>query len=419
MKNLTLKKLAIPMIKSIDSFNYLLKSHHKRVAIISYHLGLALQLNEDELLKLVIAASLHDIGALSVSERDLLIQEDVENPNPHCIMGYKMLSGFEVFKDIAQIIKHHHIALDDCKDIKKGEVPFQSFIIHLADRVDILLLKDMAGLEKREYVVSHMEKKVGTIFHPDVYNVFLQVSKSEAFWNDIETMNIDQLFRKMDFVIDYAMDYDDILEFALVISKIVDFRSRFTASHSYTVAQLASLLGKLLGHDTIYCKKLKIAGYLHDIGKIGIDPAIIEKDGPLNAQEFKEIQLHPYYSQQILHELQKTPWFLDIVSWAAKHHEKNDGKGYPYHLHEDTLDEGTKILAFADVITALMENRPYREGMDIKKAFNIIKNDLAPKISSSMFEKIELYEKEIDSLVQECNTYSSLEYKNAINEANS
>ena len=419
MKNLTLKELAIPMIKAIDSFNYLLKSHHRRVAVISYYIAIELELNEEELLKLVIAVGLHDIGALSVSERDLLIQEDVDNPKPHCIIGYKMLAGFEVFKDIAQIIKHHHIYLKDMQNMPKDEVPFQSFIIHLADRVDILLLKDTNVDTQKEYVLSHIEKKVGTIFHPEVFEAFLKVAKLDNFWSDIENMSIDVLFRKMDFVIDYEMDYDDILEFALMISRIVDFRSRFTASHSYAVAQLAFLIGTLLGHDTIYCKKLKIAGYLHDIGKIGIDPAIIEKNGKLTSKEFKTIQLHPYYREQILHELQKTPWFLDIVSWAAKHHEKNDGKGYPYHLEKDTLDEGTKILAFADVITALTENRPYIEGMDIQKAFEIIKNDLAPKISSSMFEKIEIFKKEINELVQECNTYSSLEYKNAINEANS
>jgi len=96
MEKLTLRELAIPMIKAIDSFNYLLKSHHRRTAIISYAIGKQMGLNESQLFELVISAALHDIGALSVQERDMLLQEDVLNPLPHCIMGHRMLSSFRL-----------------------------------------------------------------------------------------------------------------------------------------------------------------------------------------------------------------------------------------------------------------------------------------------------------------------------------
>lgn len=103
------------MIKAIDTFNYLLKSHHRRTAVISYHIGKELRLNNDQLMELVMAASLHDIGALSVQERDMLVKEDVLNPTPHCLMGHRMLSSFIVFKEIAQAIKHHHIKYEDLR----------------------------------------------------------------------------------------------------------------------------------------------------------------------------------------------------------------------------------------------------------------------------------------------------------------
>lgn len=77
MEELTLKELALPLIKAIDSFNYLLKSHHRRVAVIAYNIAKELNLSEKDLSELVIAASMHDIGALSIQERDMLIQEDV------------------------------------------------------------------------------------------------------------------------------------------------------------------------------------------------------------------------------------------------------------------------------------------------------------------------------------------------------
>lgn len=141
MEKISLKKIALPLIKSIDSFNFLLKSHHRRVAIASYYLGKKLNLDKKQMIDLILAASLHDIGALSIQERDMLIQADVENPEPHCIMGYKMLSNSSIFSDIAQIIRYHHVKYNELENITDF-VPFQSHIIHLADRVDILISHD-------------------------------------------------------------------------------------------------------------------------------------------------------------------------------------------------------------------------------------------------------------------------------------
>lgn len=412
MEKLTLRELAIPMIKAIDSFNYLLKSHHRRVAIAAFHIGRKLNLSNDQLLDLIIAASLHDIGALSVQERDMLIQEDVTNPEPHCIMGYRMLSTFEVFDPISKIIKYHHIKYEDyLKMDNKEDVPFNCFIVHLADRVDVMISPDQFILTQKAKILSHIGDRTGTIFHPDVYDAFVEVSKNDIFWIDINNMSIEQLFKELDFTFDIELNFDMILSFALTMSKIVDYRSRFTAAHSYTVAQLAALIGSYFNWDEIDCKKLKIAGYFHDIGKIGIDPAIIEKNGKLSDEEFQLIKLHPYFTDQILNELQDSEWFKDIVDWASNHHENVKGTGYPHGYQDTEVHMGTKILAFSDVITALLEDRPYREGLPIEKAFNIIKGEIAPKISLEMFSEIEKHQDEINDVVALCKTYSSEEYQ--------
>ncbi len=141
MKEMTLKELALPLIKAIDSFNYLLRSHHRRTAYICYCLGKQLNLSHEQMIDLVIAASLHDIGALSVQERDTLVQEDVDNPEPHCRMGNRMMATFKVFNNIARIIKHHHIRYDEA-DKYDEEILFQSYIVYLADRVDIYIAPD-------------------------------------------------------------------------------------------------------------------------------------------------------------------------------------------------------------------------------------------------------------------------------------
>ena len=245
MENITLKELAVPLIKSIDSFNYLLKSHHRRTAIISYYLGNEMGLNQKEMINLVISASMHDIGALSVQERDMLIQEDVENPKPHCDMGFKMLSDFDIFKDIAHIIKHHHIKYSELAETEDS-VCIQSHIIHLADRIDILLAPDEFILNQKEKVSQKILEKEEMIFHPIVCRAFERISKNNLFWIEIENMTLEELFSKVDFNVYNSLNREQIIDFALVISRIIDFRSRFTACHSYTVGQIAYKIGKLL-----------------------------------------------------------------------------------------------------------------------------------------------------------------------------
>jgi HD-GYP domain-containing protein (c-di-GMP phosphodiesterase class II) len=409
---LSLKELAIPVIKSIDSFNFLLKSHHRRTAVIAYHLGKEMKLNNDELFTLIVAAALHDVGALSIQERDSLIVADVDNPMPHCTMGYRMLSTFEAFTEIAKIILHHHVKYEDGH--RQGDVLLQSYILHLADRVDILISKDEFILSQKKKVTEEIRIRTGSVFHPEVSDAFEKVAKADIFWIEINSVDIDQLFKRIKFSMDFELTIDNIVEFSLMLSRIIDFRSKFTASHSYTVGQLGFMLGERLGWAEIECKKIMVAGYLHDIGKLGIDPELIEKNGPLTEDEYNQMKLHAYYTGQILNELSVSEWFADIVAWAERHHEKEDGSGYPYALDDKSLDEKGKIVTFCDIISALIEERPYRKGMPIDACFELIDEKMARSISSSMFTEIKKYKSDINSLVQACQRHTSCEYDLAI-----
>jgi HD-GYP domain-containing protein (c-di-GMP phosphodiesterase class II) len=401
VEKITLKEFALPLIKSIDSFNYLLKSHHRRVAVISYFIGKKMGLSEKLLTDLVIAAAMHDIGALSVQERDMLIQEDVERPEPHCLMGHKMLANFSVFEDISRIIKHHHIKYEELGRIKDA-VKLESHIIHLADRVDISITPDIFILNQKQQVRDRIISKRGSTFHPEVCDAFTEVAKADIFWMEINNMTLEQVFNKLNTDLYYDLTRKQMIEFSLVVSRIIDFRSKFTASHSFTVGQLAYNIGKILCYDEDKCTKLLIAGYFHDIGKVGIDTAYIEKPGPLTEEEFNLVKLHTYYTGQILNELSKSDWFIEIIFWATHHHEKKDGTGYPYAKTDAELCEESRIIAFSDIISALMENRPYRAGMSAKEAFGIIEKSIAPKIDSELFSTIKKEIENLNVIVQDC-----------------
>lgn len=402
MNKLSLKELSIPLINSIDSFNYLLKSHHRRTAVISYFLGRQLKLSDDEMINLVIAAAMHDIGALSIQERDMLIKEDVDFPEPHCIMGYKMLSTFDVFSVIAQIIRHHHIKFEDIKKHKQGEILYQSQIIHLADRVDVLTLTDKFILNQKKAITDTIIEHSGTTFNPEIVEAFKKVSKGDIFWININNMTIEQLFNKINFTLDYNLSIDDVVEFSKTISKIIDYRSKYTASHSATVAHLASSIGEMMGLSEDICKQLEVAGYLHDIGKIGIDPGIIEKKGKLSDEEYSQIKLHAYYTDQILQDLSGNDWFKNIIYWSKNHHENKLGTGYPFSIEGKEVDDGIMILSYADIMSALMENRPYRKPLSIDETFEILEKEVAPKLSQQIYEVLKLNKDKLHQIVLDC-----------------
>ncbi len=196
--NTTLKSLITSFTKSIDLYNYLLKNHHRRTAIASYTIGRAMNLSEQELSDLVMAAALHDVGALTVSERDDLVRMDVENPFPHARLGCYILESFEPFQKISRIIFYHHWPFDKDNNWnpEKGKVPMASYILHLADRIEILINHDHHILTQRDEIKSIINSYSGTLFHPAVVDAFNQISELDVFWLDIENMSMSVLLEQ-------------------------------------------------------------------------------------------------------------------------------------------------------------------------------------------------------------------------------
>lgn len=114
---------------------------------------------------------------------------------------------------------------------------------------------------------------------------------------------------------------------------------------------------------------MMIAGYLHDIGKLAVPAGIIEKPAELSWEEWNIIKSHPYHTARLLGGVEN---FDRITSWAASHHEKLNGNGYPFHYNEESLGTGERIMAVSDVFTALMEDRPYRRGLEAGEALEIL-----------------------------------------------
>lgn len=391
----TAKDLIYSFIQSIDLFNFLLKNHHRRVAIISWHIGCKLNLTNDQLNRVVLAASLHDIGALKISERDKLIQMDIENPHPHARLGAYMLESFDLFKPLAKIIFYHHWSFSN--DLKfneeMGPVPIEAYVIHLADRVDIAIEQSRPVLLQTMQVRTEITKRSEDLFHPEVYRAFLEASIPDRFWLDIDNTSMREVLEKLDCkMLSFEMSTEDLSQLAFTFSKIIDCRSEFTSAHSYGVSKVAYKIAKLAGKDDITCDKIQIAGLLHDIGKIGISTEILEKKGPLTEEERKHIQEHAYYTNKILFMPKE---LNEIAEWASHHHEDHQGRGYPDNYTDGYITIEMDILAYADVFTALAESRPYRDGLPLDKILNILKNEFVEKHGWPIYKLILEHQDEI------------------------
>jgi PAS domain S-box-containing protein len=150
-----------------------------------------------------------------------------------------------------------------------------------------------------------------------------------------------------------------------VAATLSEMRDPYTAGHERRVAEIAVAIGAALGLDARRQEGLRVAGYLHDVGKISIPAEILAKPGKLTKIEYQLIQAHPQAGHDVLKDV-NFPW--PVAQVALQHHERIDGTGYPQGLKGDQILIEARIMAVADVVEAMATHRPYRPGLGIDRA---------------------------------------------------
>lgn len=370
-----LSELILSFSKALDFVNPIMMSHHIRVAIIASEIARQYGVSHNEIANIFLASTLHDIGAFSLKDRLTTLDFEIKNPQSHAEKGYLILknTNFDLLPDIAKIIRCHHIPWADGKGAYFGgeNVHIGSHIIHLADRIEVLIDKQKYILNQSKEIADMIKHKTGSMFMPDIVKVFEELSQKEYFWFDAASPEIDQIIYDRNMLPDVELNIEGLLKIARLFSHIIDYRSRFTAVHSAGVSEVAALLAEMAGFSDLECKMMRIAGYLHDIGKLAIPAEILEKPAGLSEEEFNIMKSHVYHSYRILEAVSG----LDIINtWASFHHERMDGDGYPFHIKGNELPIGSRIMAVADVFTAITEDRPYRKGMTGEEALKVIED---------------------------------------------
>lgn len=354
---------------AIDLANTTLASHQMRTAYIVWRMAKAASFPKDRIDNLFIASLFHDIGAMSVEEKLKLHKCDDISIENHCVLGKALFETTPFFSPAKNIVRSHHTPwkLWD-SDIGTAEA-IDSQLLYLADRLD-------RNINRKQYVLYQVDDlnemiaaSSGDFIHEDVVDLFRQISHREEFWLDLSSPRLYSILLNSGPFRGIEINYDNIYSIASLFRNTIDFKSRFTATHSTGVAECAVVLSRIFGLTENEIKQIEIAGYLHDIGKLVVPNSILEKPGKLTKEEFAVIRQHTYFTYSVL----TTIGGLDhIAEWAAFHHEKLDGSGYPFHVSSEQIATGSRIMAVADIFTAIAEDRPYRKGMERGKIESIL-----------------------------------------------
>jgi HD-GYP domain-containing protein (c-di-GMP phosphodiesterase class II) len=219
-----------------------------------------------------------------------------------------------------------------------------------------------------------VKSKRGYWFHPELVDIFLKLSESEAFWLSlVKVQNAGHAYSCIAHNSIQEIEFEDLKSIVLIFSHIIDAKSTYTVNHSDGVADLSRFLGELFKLSAHTCDMLELAGLLHDLGMLRVPDKILDKPGELTESENFIVRRHSYDTYEILKNIKG---FEDISKWAAQHHERIDGSGFPYRSHAKDLPIEARIIAVADVFQALAQKRPYRDKFPPNDIMRILKNQM-------------------------------------------
>ncbi|MEG6521428.1 HD-GYP domain-containing protein [Desulfotomaculum sp. 1211_IL3151] len=367
-------KLLTSLSLSMDFCAHGLMRHHQRVALMSLQIGKLYGLDSQRLGNLFTAAILHDAGSSTWVEKDLLFEFLIGEASEHCKNGYKLFKDHPLFSPIAEIILYHHDRWDGVNNASKrmgNQIPIESRIIHLADRVDVLLNESIYILEQKKSICRRINGESWGLFDPHLVEAFNDISNRECFWLDLHSPFLTDILSHHCPINAKELGYKEVLSVADTMSKVIDFKSPFTRRHSTGVANVASFLAAKADCSEHDKRIIRVAGLLHDLGKLGVPEKILDKPGKLTDEEYNIMKKHTYYTYHILNMIEG---FEEINHYASCHHETLNGMGYPFKLDAVDLKNGARIIAVADIFTALTETRPYRDAMEKEKVIKILTN---------------------------------------------
>lgn len=242
----------------------------------------------------------------------------------------------------------------------------------------VMQLKDSMGRGNKEMSVLIRKEKT---FYEQLWFMILAVLAAIALIVLASRLYTRKKMRALEKKNHETMTF--VREITQAFAKVIDMKDKYTNGHSTRVAKYTSILAKELGYDDDTVEKYYQIALLHDIGKIGIPPEVLNKPGKLTNEEFEIIKSHTSQGYEALSEISIMP---ELAVGAEAHHERPDGRGYPNHLKQDEIPRVAQIIAVADCFDAMYSNRPYRKRMNFEKVVSIIREVSGTQLTSDVVD---------------------------------
>ncbi len=262
-----MRSLIVALAKALNLINREMQHHHEQTAYLAFRIAFAMGLRGETLNLVLYAALLHDIGFEALDDTSTL-QEIEKGRKRVARAGASMIREVEELRPIADIIEIVQNSYAVNRELLKGDVRLDiSQAVHLSDYVTTIFREDRPILDQVKGILAAVEALRGSEFSPEAVDALLEIGRTESLWLDV-ALNPEVLVLYVGKL--RRVRLEEVVVFTRFMSRIIDFRSPFTAMHSAGVAATARELARLAGMTAEEVKMMEIAGNLHDIGKLRV-----------------------------------------------------------------------------------------------------------------------------------------------------
>lgn len=338
-----------------------LVEHGERVACIACKLMAQFEHREQlELKNVVLLALFHDIGAYKTEEIDRLLEFETVDAERHSIYGYLFLKNFTNLSALAQAVLYHHTPNSRLEGVSPV-IRYYAQLIRLADRVDIALENKTAP----EELIPRLRR---LDFEPSCLKALEKAVSQGKVTASVAGEERERWEQEV--LSSIPVSQQEALTYLKMMVHTIDFKSEATALHSTNTVIISCFLGEKLGLTQPQMESLSCAALIHDLGKAQVPNSILECAGRLSEGQMAVMRRHVEYTYEIIKDILPQ----DIVDIATRHHEKLDGSGYPNGLKAAQLTQSDRILAVADIVSALSSRRSYKDGYSWLRTLHILED---------------------------------------------
>lgn len=318
---------------------------------------------KQELVQYAMVGVLHDLGIFKAGSSNNIYYYETNDVWNHSIYGYLFLRYLSPIGNKAEIVLYHHLPYEKHSLIQSPYLKIASYLT-LADKMDLYMHGQSEQMGK-DYFVEQADKE----FSKKALDLFFAAEKHHHITDKLRSGEYKE---ELNHLISSGVFSDELKRgYLQMLIYTIDFRSEYTVVHTLATTRFAQEIARIMKVSREGREKLYYGALLHDIGKLAIPIEILEAPRRLNDKEMEVMKSHVAITEKILRGIIQE----DVLEIAIRHHEKIDGSGYHRGINGEELTLEQRIVAVADIISALYGKRSYKDSFESEKIISILQGD--------------------------------------------